>query len=213
MTKLVLCTGIVIAPFVAFQVYGREQYCSDRSLPERRWCRNSPLLPYSFVQAEYWSVRPRRGHTPLLLTVCLQGCRPFEILHRPAESQFPSRRTRPRLILRFMRRLSTAPSLGPLEADHTTIHRLEQNPRCLGNSDTPLLERQHASSRPPTRGNFMPASICQSRPNQPQAGGHPPRDILVHCGPLGATGRNSPAGRRPRWIASHNKQRRRRLEA
>jgi phosphatidylinositol glycan class V len=42
----------ILAPFIAFQVYGYVYLC-----PDREWCDGSLPVVYSFIQSHYWNVR------------------------------------------------------------------------------------------------------------------------------------------------------------
>lgn len=54
--KMLLFNGIVVAPFILFQLYGYKLYCSDTSLAKLAWCNKWLPFPYSHIQSTYWDV-------------------------------------------------------------------------------------------------------------------------------------------------------------
>lgn len=46
---------ICLLPFISFQVYAYNLYCSDRSDPSE-WCLKTLPISYSYVQQKYWNV-------------------------------------------------------------------------------------------------------------------------------------------------------------
>ncbi|KAJ4459227.1 putative glycosyltransferase family 76 protein [Paratrimastix pyriformis] len=56
-------TLVIAAPYVAFQVYGYQRYCTDPTLPVRPWCQARVPHLYPFVQDHYWNVGWFRYYT------------------------------------------------------------------------------------------------------------------------------------------------------
>ncbi|CAD7703381.1 unnamed protein product, partial [Ostreobium quekettii] len=56
--KGALASVVVAAPFVAFQRYGYQQFCSPPHATTRPWCGGRVPYLYGFVQEHYWDVGP-----------------------------------------------------------------------------------------------------------------------------------------------------------
>ena len=58
--KVLIMNGIVLAPFILFQLYGYSLYCSpitrDTSHQKLPWCNKWLPFPYSYIQDTYWNV-------------------------------------------------------------------------------------------------------------------------------------------------------------
>lgn len=58
--KLLLLNGIVLVPFILFQLYGYSLFClpftGDISHDKLSWCNNWLPFPYSHIQDTYWNV-------------------------------------------------------------------------------------------------------------------------------------------------------------
>lgn len=59
--KLIIFNGIILAPFILFQLYGYMLYCMPqadftRDTAYSPWCDKLIPLPYSYIQDSYWNV-------------------------------------------------------------------------------------------------------------------------------------------------------------
>ena len=59
--KLIIFNGIILAPFILFQLYGYVLYCIPQGdvmggTADSPWCDKLIPLPYSYIQDRYWSV-------------------------------------------------------------------------------------------------------------------------------------------------------------
>ena len=59
--KLIIFNGIILAPFILFQLYGYVLYCIPladvtRDTAYSPWCDKLIPLPYSYIQDSYWNV-------------------------------------------------------------------------------------------------------------------------------------------------------------
>ena len=58
--RVIIFNGIILAPFILFQLYGYVLYCIPPDLTRgtayRPWCDKLIPLPYSYIQDSYWNV-------------------------------------------------------------------------------------------------------------------------------------------------------------
>ena len=59
--KLIIFNGIILAPFILFQLYGYVLYCIPQAdvthdSAYSPWCDKLIPLPYSYIQDSYWNV-------------------------------------------------------------------------------------------------------------------------------------------------------------